>query len=126
MTQPAQFDVSSQATESAAVATIRSMTPLCFQNVLSRACDAAIDDCSDPERTNVSIDPLIGSIQRRKHEDGVQFSMHGRLHAGRHRRFDVIVHGVNTPDGLGLISIERAYDRSGKPSPRFFEQAPGA
>lgn len=126
LTQPAEFDVSSQATETAAVATIRSMTPLCFQNVLSKECDKAIDDCSDAERTNVSIDPLIGSIHRRKHPEGVQFSMHGRLHAGEHRRIDVIVHGVNTPEGLGLISVERAYDRSGKPTPRFYEQTPYA
>lgn len=126
MTKPTEFDVSSQTTETVAVATIRAMTPLCFQNVLSRACDQAIDDCSDAERTNVSIDPLIGSIQRRKHPEGVQFSMHGRLHAGSHRRLDVIVHGVNTPDGPGLISVERAYDRNGNPTPRFFDQAPYA
>jgi len=122
MTKPTEFDVSNTATETTVVAAIRAMTPLCFQNLLSSACDAAIHDCADEDRTNVSIDPLIGSLHRREHPEGVQFSLQGRLHAGTHRRFDVIVHGVNTPDGIGFFSVERAIGRDGKPGERFFEQ----
>lgn len=116
------FDPSSSDTETAAVAEIRALTPLCFQNLLSRTCDVAIDDCAPEDRTGVSIDPLIGSINRRKHLDGVQFSMHGRLKTGTPRQFDVIVHGLHKDDGVEFFSIEKAMNGQGKPGPRFFEQ----
>lgn len=122
------FDVSTQTTETAAVGAILEMTPLCFLHLMSRECDDAVADitrpfaeCEEKDRDGFSIEPLIGSIHRRPYENGVQFSMHGRLKTGTPRQFDVIVHGVNTPDGVSFMSIERAYDRQGRPGPRFFD-----
>jgi hypothetical protein len=129
MTTAAEFDVSSHATETVAVSSIRALTPFCFLNLLSRACDDAVADvtrpfeqCDEEDRVGFSVDPLIGSIQRRKSGDGVQFSMLGRLKTGTPRELDVIVHGYNTPHGVSFVSIERAYDRQGRPGPTFFEQ----
>lgn len=121
MPKPADFDVSSQTTETAAVAAIRALSPECFLNLLTAACDVAIGDCGAVDRTGFSIAPEIGSIQRREHAEGVQFSICGRLETGTPRRFDVRVHGVNTERGVEFISIERAYDRQGRPSDTFFE-----
>lgn len=128
MTLPADFDASSQTTETAAVAAIRKLCPVCFLNLMSAECDATaaqvtrpIDECDESDREGFSIDPLIGSIQRRPDPTGVQFSMLGRLKTGRVQEFDVRVHGVNTPDGVAFISIERAYDRQGRPGPTFYE-----
>jgi hypothetical protein len=128
MTLPADFDVSSQTTETAAVAAIRELSAVCFLNLLSRDCDTAVAqvtrpvaECDESDREGFSIDPLIGSIQRRPDPTGVQFSMLGRLKTGRVQEFDVRVHGVNTPEGVAFISIERAYDRQGRPGPTFYE-----
>lgn len=128
MNVPADFDTSSRTTETAAVAAIRALTPLCFLNLMSRACDDAVADvtrpkseCEEEDRAGFSVDPLIGSIRRRADPDGVQFSMTGRLKTGRTQEFDVRVHGVNTPDGVAFMSIERAYDRQGRPGPTFHE-----
>lgn len=129
MQNTADFDVSSTATETAAVAAIRELTANCFLNLLSRACDDVVaqvtrpfDQCDESDREGFSIDPLIGSIHRRPAPNGVQFSMLGRLKTGRVQQFDVLVHGTNTPDGVAFMTIERAYDRQGRPGPTFFEQ----
>jgi len=129
MTDIADFDVSSQTTETVALAAIRELTPFCFLNLLSKACDDAVadvtrpfDQCDEEDRVGFSVDPLVGSIQRRKHETGVEFSMVGRLKTGTPRQFDVRVHGLNTQHGVSFFSIERAYDRQGRPGPTFFEQ----
>lgn len=110
----ATLDVSNPAVEAAAVAAIRAMTPPCFQNLLSTACDALVEGSGAEDGTGMSIDPLIGSVKRAAHPDGVRFSMEGRLHAGHYRRFDVRVHGMLTPGGVEFISVERAYDTKGR------------
>ena len=122
MPKPIDFDVSSRTTETAAIAAIRSLTPVCFQNLLNRTCDEAIADNGAADRTGFSITPEPGSIQRREHEEGVQFSVYGRLNTGTPRSFYVRVHGVNTERGVEFLSIDRAYNRQGQPSATFFEQ----
>lgn len=113
--------------ESAAIAEIARMTPVCFQNLLSRQCDQAIGDCAPEDRSDVSIEPLSGSMLCRDKHDEIQFSILGRLKAGPRRQMDVRVHGVHDDDvGVSFVSIERAYDRQGTPGPQFHERAPAA
>lgn len=121
MPEQAAFDTSSTTTETAAVAAIRALSPECFLNLMSHECDAIAGDCGAADRTGFSVDPEIGTIQRRPISDGVEFSMVGRLETGTPRRFMVRVHGVFTPTGVEFISIERAYDRQGHPGPKFYD-----
>jgi hypothetical protein len=121
MTTSTQDLLRANDTETAAVAATRSLDAKSFVRLLDAKCVEAIDDCAPADMRGVSIDPLVGSIQRRPHRDGVQFSMTGRLHAGTHRRFDVRLHGVQTSKGVDLHAVERAYDRRGTPGPRFVD-----
>lgn len=101
------LNICSSVVEPAALVAIRQMTPLCFQNLLDAACDTLIESAGPEAGTSMSIDPLIGSLQRERHDDGVTFSMIGRLKAGRFRQFDVTVRGLYTVDGVSFTGIER-------------------